>query len=93
MVITTRDEKEKTREPIAALAEDLRHIAKRAYNDFDNRAQEVLALNQLYKKLSLEVKFQLCTSQYCRTITEVVEIIERSETILGDTTYKKSINS
>ncbi|CAC5399474.1 H2A [Mytilus coruscus] len=37
-------------ESIAALADDLRQRARRAYIDLDARAQEVLALNQLFKR-------------------------------------------
>ncbi|VDI51416.1 Hypothetical predicted protein [Mytilus galloprovincialis] len=49
-------------EAIAALADDLRQMAQRAYIDLDARAQEVLALNQLYKSVTPEVKYQ-CTNQ------------------------------
>ncbi|CAC5420432.1 ZCCHC9 [Mytilus coruscus] len=37
-------------ESIAALADDLRQMAQRAYIDLDARAQEVLAFSQLYKR-------------------------------------------
>lgn len=80
--------KRKPGESIAALADDLRQMAQRAYTDLDNRAQEVLALNQLYKNVAPEVKYQ-CTSHECRTVTYAVEIIERYEAILGDSTEKK----
>lgn len=75
-----------TGETIAALADDLRQMAQRAYKDFDPRAQEVLALNQLYKSVSPEIKYQ-CKD--CKTITEAVEIIERYEAIMSDPMDKR----
>ena len=83
--------KSKPGESIAALADDLRQMAQRAYTDLDPRAQEVLALNQLYKSVSPEVKYQ-CTNQDCKSVTDAVEIIERYEAILGDGTDKKKSN-
>lgn len=80
--------KRKQGESIAALADDLRQMAQRAYTDLDARAQEVLALNQLYKSVPAEVKYQ-CTNQDCKSVTDAVEIIERYEAILGDGTEKK----
>ena len=76
-------------ESIAALAENLSQMAQRAYREFDARAQgaqEVLALNQLYKSVSPDVKYQ-CRD--CRTISEAVEVIERFESIMIDSTGKR----
>ncbi|CAC5418989.1 unnamed protein product [Mytilus coruscus] len=75
-------------ESIAALADDLRQMAQRAYIDLDARAQEVLALNQFYKSVTPEVKYQ-CTNQGCRTVVGAVEVIERYEAIIGDGSDKK----
>ncbi|CAC5419936.1 unnamed protein product [Mytilus coruscus] len=75
-------------EAIAALADDLCQMAQRAYIDLDARAQEVLALNQLYKSVTPEVKYQ-CTNQGCRTVAGAVEVIERYEAIIGDGSEKK----
>lgn len=75
-------------ESIAALADDLRQMAQRAYSDLDGTAQEVLALNQMYKNIPPEVKYQ-CTNQECTTVTDAVEVIERYEAIIGDVTEKK----
>ncbi|VDI68622.1 Hypothetical predicted protein [Mytilus galloprovincialis] len=63
-------------------------MAQRAYIDLDARAQEVLALNQLYKSVTPEVKYQ-CTNQGCRTVAGAVEVIERYEAIIGDGSEKK----
>ena len=78
-------------ESIAALADDLRQMAQRAYSDLDGRAQEVLALNQLFKNVPAEVKYQ-CTNQDCTTVTDAVEVIERYEAIMGNNTDKKRPN-
>jgi hypothetical protein len=43
----------------------------------------VLPLNQLYKSVTPEVKYQ-CTNQGCETVAETVEEIERYEAIIGD---------
>lgn len=75
-------------ETVAALADDLRQMAQRAYSDLDGKAQEVLALNQLYKSVPPEIKYQ-CTNQGCETVTDAVEIIERYEAIVGDSTERK----
>jgi hypothetical protein len=55
--------KRKPGETVAALADDLRQMSQRvtAYVDLDARAQEVLALNQLYKSVTPEVKYE-CTN-------------------------------
>lgn len=75
-------------ESVAALADDLRQMAQRAYIDLDGKAQEVLALNQLYKSVGPEVKYQ-CTNQGCRTVAEAVEVMERYEAIMGDGSERK----
>jgi hypothetical protein len=56
-------------------------MAQRAYTDLDPRAQEVLAINQLYKSVSPDVKYQ-CTNQNCKTVSDAVEVIERYEVIV-----------
>lgn len=83
--------KRQSGESVAALADDLRQMAQRAYIDLDARAQEVLALNQLYKSVTPEVKYQ-CTNQECKTVAEAVEVIERYEAIIGDVTEKRKLN-
>jgi hypothetical protein len=50
------------RKSVAALADDLRQMSQSVYVDLDARAQEVLALNQLYKSVTPEVIYQ-CTNQ------------------------------
>jgi hypothetical protein len=50
------------RKSVAALADDLRQMSQSVYVDLDARAQEALALNQLYKSVTPEVIYQ-CTNQ------------------------------
>jgi hypothetical protein len=83
--------KRKPGESVAALADDLRQMSQRACVDLDARAQEVLALNQLYKSITPEVKYQ-CTNQGCETVAEAVEVIERYEAIIGVCSERKKQN-
>jgi len=76
-------------ESVAALADDLRQISQRAYVDLDARAQEVLALNQLYKSVTPEVKYQ-CTNRGSETVAEAVEVIEHYEAIIEDCSERKN---
>lgn len=75
--------KRKQDESIASLGDDLRQMSQRAHPNLDARAQEALALNQLYKSISLEMKCR-CIDRNCSTIAQAVDIIERYESILGD---------
>ena len=43
-------------ESIAELADDLRRLAQGAYSNMNHDAREMLALNQLYKSVSPELK-------------------------------------
>ena len=78
----------KTDETIASLGDDLRQMAQRAYPNLDTQTQELLALNQLYKSISLEMKCR-CIDRNCNSIEQAVDIIERYEAILGDGQDKK----
>ncbi|CAG2230292.1 unnamed protein product [Mytilus edulis] len=49
---------------------------------------KVLELNQLYTRVTPEVKYQ-CTNQGCRTVAGAVEVIERYEALIGDGSEKK----
>ena len=52
------------------------------------KAQEALALNQLYKIISIEMKCR-CIDKNCNSVAEAVEVIERYESIMGDGDKKK----
>ena len=80
--------KRKPEESMAALGDDLRQMSQRAYPNLDGMAQEALALNQLYKCISLEMKCR-CIDRNCSTVAQAVDIIERYESILGDGADKR----
>ena len=63
-------------------------MAQRAYVGLGSIAQEALALNQLYKTITLEMKCR-CIDRNCKTVSDAVDIIERYEGILGDQSLKK----
>jgi len=69
-------------ESIASLADDIRQLCQKAYSDLDYYAQEKLALNQLYKLISPEMRCR-CIDRDCATVNQAVSIIERYESILG----------
>ena len=69
-----------SRESIAALGDDLRLMAQTAYIKLDTLAEETLALNQLYKSISLEMKSK-CIDKECETVATAVYIIEKHEAI------------
>lgn len=75
-------------ESIAELGDDLRRLAQRAYSNMNHDAREMLALNQLYKSVSPELKYK-CISDNCTSVTKAVTIIEMYEGILGAETGKR----
>ena len=70
-------------ESIAELGDDLRRMSQRAYSSLNSEAKEMLALNQLYKSVSPELKYK-CISKNCTSVTQAVSIIELYEAILGE---------
>ena len=58
-------------------------MAQKAYVGLDSAAQEAIALNQLYKTITLEMKCR-CIDRNCQTVS--VDVIKRYEGILGDKT-------
>lgn len=78
----------KPNESIAELGDDLRRLAQRAYSNMNHKAREMLALNQLYKSVSPELKYK-CISDNCTSVTKAVTIIEMYEGILGAETGKR----
>ena len=78
-------------ESVAAVGDDIRQMAQKAYCNLDSLAQEALALNQLYKIISLEMKCR-CIDRDCRTVAEAVDIIKRYEAIMGDYSDRKKSN-
>lgn len=78
-------------ESIAVLGDDIRQMAQRAYHNLDCLAQEALALNQLYKVIPVEMKCR-CIDKDCQTVADAVDVIERYESIMADSTDKKKMN-
>jgi hypothetical protein len=75
-------------ESIAALGDDLRQMSQKAYCNLDTNAQEALALNQLYKAITLEMKCR-CIDRDCRTVADAVDVIERYEALVDETKEKR----
>ena len=65
-------------------------MSQRAYSSLNNEAKEMLALNQLYKSVSPELKYK-CISKNCTSVIQAVSIIELYEGILGDDSAKNPI--
>jgi hypothetical protein len=70
-------------EYIAALGDDLRQMAQKAY-----RKLEALALDQFYKSISLEMKSK-CIDKECETVATAVDIIVKHEVIFELNDKKK----
>ena len=77
-------------ESMAELGDDLRRMSQRAYSSLNNEAREMLALNQLYKSVSPELKYK-CISKNCTSVTQAVSIIELYEGILGEESSKNLV--
>ncbi|CAC5389914.1 unnamed protein product [Mytilus coruscus] len=75
-------------ETVAAPGNDLRQMVQKAYCNINSMAQEVLALNQLYKSIPLEMKCR-CVDRECKTVADAVDIIERYEALLGESSDQK----
>ena len=78
-------------ESIAELGDDLRHMCQRAYSSLNNEAKEMLALNQLYKSVSPDLKYK-CISKNCTSVTQAVSIIELYKGILGEDSSKNLVH-
>jgi hypothetical protein len=70
-------------ESIATFGDDLRLLARKAYRNLEPEAQEMLALQQFYKALSVEMRCRVMDRE-CKTISDAVEVVERYEELLGD---------
>ena len=82
----------KSGESITALGDELRQLAKKAYRHLDTNAQETLALNQLYKLIPVEMKCR-CIDHDCQSVHQAVEVIERYEAILGESSQERKKSS
>ena len=77
-------------ESIVELEDDLRHMSQRAYSSLNNKAKEMLTLNQLYESVSPELKYK-CISKNCTSVTQAVSIIELYEAILEEDSAKNLV--
>lgn len=68
-------------ESMAKLADEVMQLARRAHANLDSEAQEAIALNQLYKSISPELKYQ-CIQTGCQTVAEAVDIVDTYEGIV-----------
>ncbi|KAH3741471.1 hypothetical protein DPMN_048196 [Dreissena polymorpha] len=68
-------------ESVANLADNLKCMTQRSYQDSDNQAHEMLALNQFYKSINPELKFK-CISEGCQSVTQAVALVEMYESIV-----------
>lgn len=75
-------------ESLADFGDEILRLSQKAYSNLDMRAQEMLALNQLYREVSPEMKYR-CISSGCRSVAEAVEIIDTYESIVGDSLGKE----
>jgi hypothetical protein len=78
-------------ETVTALGDDIRQMSQKAYCNLDERSQEALALNHLYKIIPVEMKIR-CFDRDCNSITDAVGIIEKYEALLGENGDKKKQN-
>ena len=78
-------------ESIAAFGDDLRLLARKAYCNLEQEAQETLALQQFCKALSVEMKCRVMDKD-CRTIAEAVEVVERYEDLMNESHFERRRN-
>ncbi|MCG8047156.1 MAG: hypothetical protein N0E48_16255 [Candidatus Thiodiazotropha endolucinida] len=63
-------------------------MAQKAYTSLDTTAQEMLALQQFYKAVPLEMRCRIMDRD-CTSIREAVDVVERYEVLLNDCPDKK----
>ena len=63
---------------------------QRAFSNMNLEAKEMLALNQLYKSVSPDLKYK-CISENCTSVTKAVPIIELYEGILREHSFKSLV--
>ena len=76
-------------ESIAALGDDLLLMAQKAYISLDANAQAMLAVQQFYKAVPLEIRCRIMDKD-CTSVSEAVDVVERYEELLNDCPDKKA---
>ncbi|KAK3596483.1 hypothetical protein CHS0354_032691 [Potamilus streckersoni] len=61
--------------------DSLRQMAQKAFSSLGTVAQDAIALNQLYKAISLEMKYR-CMDTECKLVAEADDVIERYEAVM-----------
>ena len=69
-------------ESVAAIADDLLLLARRAHPNLDRKSVKQLALQQFYKSLEPQLKWR-CIERDCRSLGEAVELVKTYETVMG----------
>lgn len=78
-------------ETISSFGDDIQRLTQRAHSNLDSFAVEAIALNQLYKSVSPEMKYR-CITADCKTVAKAVEMIELYEGVVeAETTKKRSV--
>ena len=81
----------RTRKPgesIAAFGDDLLLMAQKAYANLDSDGQEMLALQQFYQAVPLEMRCRIMDKD-CTSISEAVTVVERYEDLINENTDRK----
>ena len=68
-------------ESIISLCDDNRQLTKKAHSQMNTKSQDIVALNQLYKIISPDMKCR-CIDNNCSSIHEAVAVIDKYESIL-----------
>ena len=81
----------RTRKPgesIAAFGDDLLLMEQKAYANLDSDAQEMLALQQFYQAVPLEMRCRIMDRD-CTSISKAVNVVERYDDLMNETTDRK----
>ncbi|KAH3836089.1 hypothetical protein DPMN_109458 [Dreissena polymorpha] len=63
-------------ESIISLCDDIRQLTNKAYSQLNTQSQDIVALNQVYKIISPEMKCR-CIDNNCSSIHEAAAVIDK----------------
>jgi len=89
-VATLKGKTRSGNQSIQTFGEELSQLASKAYADLQPKAQERMALEQLYWSLSPELRFK-CIERDCRTVEEAVGIVQMYEGIIGSACTENTV--
>ena len=75
-------------ESIVAFGDDLLLMTQKAYANLDSDAQEMLALQQFYQEVPLEMRCRIMDKD-CTSISEEVNVVEGYEDLINENTERK----